>query len=188
MPIKKVPIYPVVTFDFLDDPPDEGGTDPFVVGDMTTGALASLVNAKVYARISQNPLSDDTPASSIVNARQTFVIDVYWKLSGPSVSKFDGNWKITIYFESIGPDVYDFEIVTPDDSLIPYSYPEPPNTDKNTRIYHARYTIPADTVQVDPRGTPYELNVSLALLSKSDQHSSELVGFVPLEDILFYSS
>lgn len=187
MPIKEVPIHPVVTFDFLDNPPDEGGMDPFVVGNMTTGALASFVKAKVYARISQNPLSDDTPASTSVNAHQTFVIDVYWKLSGPSVSKFDGNWKITIYFESLGPDDYDFEIVTPDESLIPYDYPEPPNTDKNTRIYHAVYTVPADTVQTKPNGTPYELNVSLALLSKSDQHSLELVGSVPLRVIYFFS-
>lgn len=190
MPIRKVPICPVVTFDFLDDPPDEpGGDDPFVVGDLTTGSLSAFVQAKIYARVCQNPVDDDTPASKVVNAHQTFVIDVYWKLTGSLVSAFCGNWDITIYFESMGPDDFDFEIVTPDKCDIPYGCPQPPNTDRNTRIYHASYTVPADTVQTEqPQGTPYEINLSLVLFSACDQSPLELVGFVPLEDTYFFSS
>jgi hypothetical protein len=184
--IRKVPICPVVTYDFLDDPPDEGGTDPFVVGDLTTGSLANFVKAKVYARVCQNPVDDDTPASKSVDAHQTWVIDVYWRLTGPLVSAFCGNWDITIYFESMGPDDYDFEIVTPGNCLIGYGCPQPPNTDRNTRIYHASYRVPADTVQTEPNGTPYELNLGLVLFSQCDQRPLELVGFVSLEDIFFF--
>jgi len=105
MSINKVPICPVITYDFLDDAPaftgDPNG-DPFVVGDMTTGALANFVSAKVYGRVAQNPVDDDTPASKSVDTQKTFVIDVYWRLTGPLVAAFCGNWNITIYFESMG--------------------------------------------------------------------------------------
>ncbi len=188
MAITKVPICPTITYDFLDDAPAYTGDpngDPFVVGDMTTGALASYVKAKVYGRIAQNPVDDDTPASKSVNSQQTFVIDVYWKLTGSLVPAFCGNWNITIYFESMGPDEYDFEIILPPDCSIPYGCPQPPNTDRNTRIYHARYNVPAGTVKTEPNGTPYEVNLSVILLSPCDQKPSGLVGFVPLEDVLF---
>lgn len=191
MPITKVPMCPVVSHKFLDDPPDEGGTDPFVVGDMTRGALANFVNAKVYGRICQSPVDpedDDTPASKTVNAHQTFAIDVYWRLRGPLVAAFCGRWDITIYFESMGPDEYDFEITTPDNCLIPFGCAES-GQDRNTRTYHARYTIPADTVKTeDPQGTPYELNVSVVLFSECDKKPLEIVGSISLEDIYFYSS
>jgi len=189
MPNRKVPICPVVTFEFLDDAPaftGDPGRDPFVVGDMTTGTLANFVNAKVYGRIAQNPVDDDTPASKSVNSQQTFVIDVYWRLTGSLVAAFCGNWNITIYFESMGPDEYDFEIVLPANCPIPYGCPQPPNTDRNTRIYHASYKVPADTVQTEPNGTPYELNISVVLFSQCDQKPLELVGFVPLEDVFFF--
>lgn len=181
MPISTVPICPTITYDFPAD------LRHFVVGDMTTGPLASYVDAKVYGRIAQNnPVDDNTPASKSVNSQQTFVIDVYWKLTGSLVPAFCGNWNITIYFESMGPDEYDFEIILPPDCSIPYGCPQPPNTDRNTRIYHARYDVPAGTVKTEPNGTPYEVNLSVVLLSPCDQKPLELVGFVPLEDVFFF--
>ncbi len=188
MPINKVPICPVVTHQFLDDPPDQGGSDPFVVGDLTTGELARFVKAKVYARVCQSPTGpedDDTPASRVIDVDQTFAIDVYWKLTGPLVPAFCGNWAAKISFESQGPDDWDLEIVT--SCQIPFGCAEP-KQNRNERTYHARYTVPANTVKTEDDGTAYELNLSLVLMSACDQKPLELIGFVPLEDILFYSS
>jgi hypothetical protein len=190
MSIEKVPICPVVSHRFLDDPPDEGGTDPFVVGDLTTGELAKYVKAKVYARVCQSPSGpedDDTPASKVIDADEPFAIDIYWRLIGSLVPAFCGNWAAKISFESMGPDEWDLEIVTPDNCQIPFGCAEV-GQNRNTRIYHARYTVPANKVKTEDDGTAYELNVSLVLLSPCDKKPLELIGFVPLEDIMFYSS
>lgn len=191
MPIRKVPLCPVVTHHFLDDPPDEGGIDPFVVGDMTTGTLSQYIQAKVYGRVCQSPRGpedDDSPASKTVHANQSFAIDVYWRLRGILVPAFCGFWNIRIYFESMGPDDYDFEIVQPDGCEIKYYCPDA-GQDRYTRIYHARFNVPANTVLTeDPTGTPYEVNVSVVLFSECDKKPLELVGFVPLEDTLFVGS
>jgi hypothetical protein len=151
-------------------------------------AKAHSVKAKVYARVCQSPVGpedDDTPASKVIDVDETFAIDVYWKLTGSLVPAFCGNWAAKISFESEGPDEWDFEIVT--SCQIPFGCAEP-NQNRNERIYHARYTVPANTVKTEADGTAYELNLSLVLISACDQKPLELIGFVPLEDVLFYSS
>ena len=182
---------PVVSFELLDDPPaftgDPNG-DPFVVGQLANAIPNAFVTGHAFARVAQNPFDDDTPGSSIVNTHQTFVIDVYWDLNGPLISAFCGNWAVTITFESMGPDNFDFQLVAPDPG-VPFGCNQPDNPDRNSRIYHASFTVPQDSVQVDlQRGTTYELNVTLALLAQCDNLPSGIVGFIALEDILFFSA
>jgi hypothetical protein len=179
---------PLILHDQLDDAPDKGGTDPFVVGQLAGFIPDTFVEGHAYGRVAQSPTDDDTPASPNVNANETFVIDIYWNLRGPLISAFDGNWAITVYFESMGPDEWDFQLETKDP--IPYGCPVPPyNRDRNTRLYHVSMTVPKDTVLVDKqRGTPYELNASIVLLAKCDSLPAAVVGSIKLEDIFFFSA
>lgn len=180
-------LFYVLSFELLDDPPDLGGFDPFAVGHLASTIPNAFVEGHAYARVAQNPTSDDTPGSSNVNVNQTFVIDVYWNLTGPLIPAFCGNWAVTVFFESMGPDDFDFQIIA--DPNVPFGCSSPPLNDRNQRAYHASFTVPAGTVQVDPqRGTPYELNVSLALLATCDNLPTGIVGSIALEDILFFSA
>jgi hypothetical protein len=180
----------ILSFELLDDPPDLGGFDPFVVGHLASTIPNAFVDGHAYGRAtqSQNPIDDDTPGSSNVNVNQPFQIDVYWNLTGPLIPAFCGNWAVTVFFESMGPDDYDFQLTA--DPNVSYSCPQDPVNDRNKRAYHVSIIVPAGSyVQVDPqRGTPYELNISLALLATCDNLPTGIVGSIALEDILFFSA
>ncbi len=193
-------ISPTVLCDKLDDPPEFPGDlnhDPFKFGTLATNIPNILVSANAYGRIAQNPGSDpdhftndDALASTTIDVKQTFVIDVYWDLSGQLVSAFCGSWAVTIFFDCETNASFDFQIQA--DPNIPFGCPgegcQP--TDVNSRQYHASFLVPADTVPVtdDKRGTPYELNISIVLLNDCNSlPTTGIVGFVSLEDVLFYS-
>ena len=182
----------VLSFELLDDPPDLGGFDPFVVGHLAQPIPDAFVDGHAYGRVaqSQNPIDDDTPGSSNVNVNQPFQIDVYWNLSGPLIPAFCGSWAVTVFFESMGPDDYDFQITA--DPNIDYGCASDPLNNRNQRAYHVSIIVPQGTVQVGQlSGTPYELNVSLSLLATqcpNDGNPTGIVGSIALEDILFFSA
>jgi hypothetical protein len=159
----------------------------------------TLVNGHAFGRVAQNPgpdptgihfTDDDAPASASIDVKQTFVIDVYWDLSGSLISSFCGTWLVTIFFDCQSDASLDFEIQPT--NAIPYGCPNPncfPPTTRDTRQYHASFLVPANTVTVDAHsGTPYELNVSIVLLDTCENLPTGIIGFVPLEDILFFSA
>jgi hypothetical protein len=191
MAYRKLLLTPHLSFDRLDDPPPKG-RDPFEVGDLASPIPDAFVDGHAFARVAQNPgpdpvhfTDDDTPRSPIINVNESFVIDVYWDLTGPLIPAFCGTWAVTIFFESMGPDDFDFEIV--EDPGVDFGCSK--TRDRNTRSYHSSFKVPPHEVQVDPqRGTPYELNVSLILLSTcSPSLPAGIEGFIKLEDILFFA-
>lgn len=196
-----ITIIPTVRCDTLDDPPTSAVDilhDPFKFGNLAAAIPSSLVTGHAYGRVCQNPgpdpagvhfTDDDALASASIDVKQTFVIDVYWDLSGTLVSAFGGTWIVTIFFDCASNSALDFQIQS---NLIPYGCPDStcfPPTTTNTRQYHASFLVPANTVTANvPTGTPYELDVSIVLLDTCNSlPTTGIVGFVPLEDILFFS-
>jgi len=203
MPIRTVLVDPEERCDILDDPPQFPGdfnNDPFAFGNLATPLQIpkTLVNGHAYGRVCQDPgpdpdhfTNDDAPASPSINVKQTFVIDVYWDLSGSLVSSLCGSWIVTIFFDCASDSTLDFQIQGT--GAIEYGCPDPtcfPNgTSNNTRQYHASFLVPAGTVTVNATtGTPYELNVSIVLLDVCNNLPTGIVGSVPLEDVLFFSA
>ena len=197
---KIVIVDPTVLCDMLDDPPQSPGDlihDPFKFGNLAANIPNAIVTGHAYARVCQNPgpdpihgTDDDAPASVSIDVKQTFVIDVYWDLSGPLISAFGGSWAVTIFFDCATDSTLDFQIQP--SKNIPYGCPDPncvPPTTTNSRQYHTIFRVPTSTVTADvPAGTPYELNVSIVLLDACNSlPTTGIVGFVPLEDVLFFS-
>jgi hypothetical protein len=195
-------VNPTVLCDTLDDPPTSAVDilhDPFKFGNLASNIPNSIVTGHAYGRVCQNPgpdpfgihfTDDDAPASASIDVKQTFVIDVYWDLSGPLISAFGGSWVVTIFFDCASDSTLDFQIQPA--KPIDYGCPNPtcyPPTTNNTRQYHASFLVPANTVTANvPTGTPYELNVSIVLLDTCNSlPTTGIVGFVPLEDVLFFS-
>lgn len=192
-------INPTVGCDLLDDPPP-GGQDPFKVGTLAANIPNILTTGHAYARVCQNPApdsthitDDDAPASTIVDVKQLFTIDVYWDLSGQLVSAFAGSWVVTIFFDCASSSNLDFQIYS---NKIDFGCPNancyPNGTTTNSRQYHASFSVPPDTVALDPNtptpGTFYELDVSIVLLDACNSlPTTGIVGSVPLEEVLFYS-
>lgn len=190
--------------DLLDDPPQfagDTGRDPFKFGNLASAIPNAFVTGHAYARVCQIPgpdrdhfTDDDAPASTSVNVKQDFVIDVYWDLSGPLISAFCGSWDLTIFFDCASDATLDFQIKNTD--TIDYGCPNPncfppPGTTTNTRQYHASFLVPAGTVKVDPNfpnGTIYELDVAIALLNACNSlPTTGITGSVPVEEVLFFS-
>jgi hypothetical protein len=193
-----VTVSPTVLCDLLDDPPDQGGDDPFVVGHLASNIPNVFVDAHAYARIAQNPgpdpvhfTDDDALPSTSINTNQDFVIDVYWNLSGPLISAFAGSWAVTIFFDCASNADLDLQIQATDP--IPYGCPNDgcQPADANARQYHASFSIPANTVKLDPNvpnSTFYELDVSIVLLDNCNSlPTTGITGSVALEEVLIFS-
>jgi len=191
-------VNPTVLCDTLDDPPDQGGTDPFVVGHLASNIPNVFVNAHAYGRIAQNPgfdathfTDDDALPSTSININQDFVIDVYWNLNGPLISAFAGSWAVTIFFDCASNSALDLQIQAKDP--VPYGCPNDgcQPADANTRQYHASFLVPANTVQLDPNvpnATFYELDVSIVLLDACKSlPTTGITGSIALEEVLFFS-
>jgi len=193
-----VQINPKVGCDLLDDPPPTG-SDPFKVGTLAANIPNILTSGHAYGRVCQIPgldpihiRDDDAPASTIVDVKQDFVIDVYWDLSGQLVSAFAGTWVVTIFFDCASSSPLDFQIYS---NRIDFGCPNAnchPPTTNNSRQYHASFLVPAGTVALDPNtptpGTFYELDVSIVLLDTCNSlPTTGIIGSVPLEEVLFFS-
>jgi hypothetical protein len=199
---KIVIVNPTVLCDTLDDAPDLGGFDPFVVGHLASNIPNAFVDGHAYGRVAQNPgpdptgihfTNDDAPPSTSINTNQTFVIDVYWNLSGPLISAFGGSWAVTIFFDCASDSTLDLQIQPA--NTIPYGCPDPncfPPTTANTRQYHTSFLVPINTVPLDPNapfGTFYELDVAIALLDSCNSlPTTGITGSVALEEVLFFSA
>src|SRR5689334_17354641 len=193
-----VDVNPTVLCDILDDPPDQGGTDPFVVGHLASNIPNVFVTAHAYGRIAQNPgpdpihfTDDDALPSTSINTNQDFVVDVYWNLSGPLVSAFAGSWAVTIFFDCASNSNLDLQIQAT--NPIPFGCPNDgcQLADPNSRQYHASFLVPKNTVQLDPNvpnATFYELDVSIVLLDVCNaQPTTGITGSIALEEVLFFS-
>jgi hypothetical protein len=194
-----ITIVPHKGCDKLDDPPDLGGRDPFKVGKLASNVPNAFATGHAYGRVSQIPgpdpvhfTDDDAAASTSVDVKQDFVIDVYWDLSGQLISAFGGTWIVTIFFDCVSNSALDFQIQS---DAIPYGCPNStcvPPTTTNTRQYHASFLVPANTVPLDPNvptATFYELDVSIVLLDTCNSlPTTGITGSVPLEEVLFFSA
>jgi hypothetical protein len=183
-----------VSPDRLKNPPQSSeDLKPFKFGNLAPTIPDEWVDGNAYGRIAQDPGSDNpeaAPPSVTIDVNESFVIDVYWDVSGPFVSAFSGNWAVTIFFDcEMDPDK-DLKIEAKND--IPFGCPSkgarPPYG--SSRQYHASFLVKPRTVEVlpDKKGTPYELSISIVLLDTcNNAPTTGLVGFVDLGAVLFYS-
>lgn len=130
-------------------------TDPsYRHGNVETDLAPNFLSGEVVARIVE---SDGETPISIIDANESWYVDAYLRMTGALVPMICGSLCFRLIGENIGPGGDDFEL-TSDEGLIPLN-------PCGNGTYHAHFSVPANAVQVEDCGTPYELVVTAAYLT-----------------------
>jgi hypothetical protein len=115
--------------------------------------------------------ADGLNPSTVLDRTQSFVVETEWNFRGPNVANMGGDWHLTAYFESLGPQP---EVAFALATAIPAGQAN----------YNQAITIPPGTIQADGI---YRLVVALTHTDVNGIPSKN-AGYQELSELLqFYS-
>jgi len=115
--------------------------------------------------------NDGISPSTVLDRTTDFIVETEWNFRGPNVANMGGEWHLTAYFESMGPQP---EVAVPFGAAIPAGQAN----------YNRSITIPANSIREDG---VYKLVVALTH-TDANGNLSKNAGYQELPELLqFYS-
>lgn len=123
------------------------------------GRISAIIRQPGEPAVVEPPEPPEPPfpgdPEAIIEVNDPWEVDVRWEMNGKIDCFIAGFWRVKLYLESLGDDVFDREARYPFD--IPF--------DGRTDTYHAQFKIRPNLLPVEAdEGTPFQLTVAVVFM------------------------